>query len=256
MRNDLSIYDDHADEWWRPDSKWFRSLFAVNAFRLALLDDWIGPLPAGATVVDLGCGGGFFCEPFARRGARVVGCDRSFRSVAAARAHWEGADPEADPGADPGAGGGAARGAAPSYLRADVAHAPLASGCADLVLLADVLEHVDDPCSALAEAERLLKSGGRLYVNTVARTLTARLLVVHVAETLGLIPRGTHDPDRFIDRAELIRWAGDRGLTAERVVGEAVAVGATLRTRTVQLRRSAATRMAYSVLFRKVASRG
>ena len=241
MRNDLSIYDDHADEWWRPDSKWFRSLFAVNAFRLALLDDWIGPLPAGATVVDLGCGGGFFCEPFARRGARVVGCDRSFRSVAAARAHWI------------GSGGGAA---APNYLRADVAHAPLASGCADLVLLADVLEHVDDPCAALAEAGRLLKPGGRLYVNTVARTWSARLLVVHVAETLGLIPRGTHDPDRFVDRDELIRWAGDRGLTAERVVGEAVAVGATLRTRTVQLRRSRGTRMAYSVLFRKVAPVG
>jgi 2-polyprenyl-6-hydroxyphenyl methylase/3-demethylubiquinone-9 3-methyltransferase len=252
MRNDLSIYDDHADEWWRPESKWFRSLFAVNAFRLALLDDWIGPLPAGATVVDLGCGGGFFCEPFARRGARVVGCDRSFRSVAAARAHWDGADH----GADPEAGGGAARGAAPNYLRADVTHAPLASGCADLVLLADVLEHLDDPCGALAEAGRLLKSGGRLYVNTVARTMTARLLVVHVAETLGLIPRGTHDPDRFVDRDELIRWAGDRGLEAERVTGEAVAVGATLRTRTVQLRRSRGTRMAYSVLFRKVARSG
>lgn len=245
MRNDLSIYDDHADEWWRPDSKWFRSLFAVNAFRLALLDEWIGALPEGATVVDLGCGGGFFCEPFARRGARVVGCDRSFRSVAAAFAHWNG-----------DGGGAAARGAAPSYLRADVAHAPLASGCADLVLLADVLEHVDDPCGAVAEATRLLRPGGRLYVNTVARTVTARLLVVHVAETLGLIPRGTHDPDRFIDHEELIRWAGDRGLTAERVVGEAVALGATLRTRTVQLRRSRGTRMAYSVLFRKRAASG
>lgn len=249
MRNDLSIYDDHADEWWRPESKWFRSLFAVNAFRLALLDDWIGPLPAGATVVDLGCGGGFFCEPFARRGARVVGCDRSFRSVAAAHAHWN--------GAVGGAGGGAAAGApGPRYLRADVAHAPLASGCADLVLLADVLEHVDDPCGALAEAGRLLKPGGRLYVNTVARTWKARLLVVHVAETLGLIPRGTHDPNRFIDQNELIRWADDRGLAAERVTGEAVAVGATLRTRTVQLRRSRGTRMAYSVLFRKVAPSG
>jgi len=245
MRNDLSIYDDHADEWWRPDSKWFRSLFAVNAFRLALLDDWIGALPAGATVVDLGCGGGFFCEPFARRGARVVGCDQSFRSVAAARAHWNGAG-----------GAATAHGAGPRYLRADVAHAPLASGCADLVLLADVLEHVDDPCGAVAEATRLLKPGGRLYVNTVARTLTARLLVVHVAETLGLIPRGTHDPSRFIDRDELIRWAGDHGLAAERVVGEAVAVAATLRTRTVQLRRSQGTRMAYSVLFRKKAASG
>jgi 2-polyprenyl-6-hydroxyphenyl methylase/3-demethylubiquinone-9 3-methyltransferase len=242
MRNDLSIYDDHADEWWRPGSKWFRSLFAVNAFRLALLDDWIGALPAGATVVDLGCGGGYFCEPFARRGARVVGCDRSFRSVAAARAHWNGNGGEAT-----------ARATGPRYLRADVAHAPLASGCADLVLLADVLEHVDDPRGAVAEATRLLKVGGRLYVSTIARTLTARLLVVHVAETLGLVPRGTHDPDRFVDRDELIRWGSDHGLATERVAGETVAVAATLRTRTVQLRRNHGTRMAYSVLFRKVA---
>jgi len=237
MRNDLSIYDDYADEWWLPGSKWFRSLYAVNAFRLALLDDWIGALPAGATVVDLGCGGGYFCEPFARRGARVVGCDRSFRSVAAARAHWNG------------------NGGAPHYLRADLARSPLRAGCADLVLLADVLEHVDDPCGALAEAARLLAPGGRLFVNTIARTVRARWLVVHLAESLGLIPRGTHDPRRFVHYEELTAWAAELGLAVECVSGESVRLAKTLRTWTVHLRRSASTRLVYSVLLRDAAPR-
>jgi 2-polyprenyl-3-methyl-5-hydroxy-6-metoxy-1,4-benzoquinol methylase len=38
-----------------------------------------------------------------------------------------------------------------------------------------------------------LVDGGELYVNTINRTRRARWLGVHLAEGLGLVPRGTHD---------------------------------------------------------------
>lgn len=48
---------------------------------------------------------------------------------------------------------------------ADIAHAPLKTGCADHVILDSVIEHVPDPASVIAEARRILKPGGRIFIN-------------------------------------------------------------------------------------------
>ena len=47
-----------------PTSPAFRSLHAVNSFRLKLLAEWLGSNLTGRTVVDLGCGGGFLAQSF------------------------------------------------------------------------------------------------------------------------------------------------------------------------------------------------
>jgi 2-polyprenyl-6-hydroxyphenyl methylase/3-demethylubiquinone-9 3-methyltransferase len=238
MRNDLTIYEEHASEWWAPRSRWFRSLRSVNRFRLELIDEWLGPTLRNATVVDLGCGGGFLAEPLAQRGARVVGCDVSARSLAVARDHAALARLN-----------GAWR--LPSYLRADVRQPPLRDRCADLVLLADVLEHLAKPSRALYAAARLLRPGGHVYVNTIARTLRARLLAVTLAEGLGIVPRGTHDPKLFIDLDELVTWGRECGLELVHVTGESIRLARTLATWTVHLRRGRSDRMFYSALLQR-----
>ncbi len=45
---------------------------------------------------------------------------------------------------------------------ADAHHIPLAGGCADMVLLMVVLEHVQNPLQVLRECRRVLREGGRL----------------------------------------------------------------------------------------------
>lgn len=45
---------------------------------------------------------------------------------------------------------------------------PLVDGCAEVVCLLDVIEHLEEPASTLAEARRLLGPGGRLVVNVPA----------------------------------------------------------------------------------------
>lgn len=52
--------------------------------------------------------------------------------------------------------------AAEPDVLADAASIPLPSGGADAVILAEVVEHLTDPASALAEAARLLRPGGVL----------------------------------------------------------------------------------------------
>ncbi len=50
------------------------------------------------------------------------------------------------------------------HVRADLARLPFRQGVADVVLNTQVLEHVPDPGSVLAEIYRVLKPGGRLFL--------------------------------------------------------------------------------------------
>ena len=73
MRNDLTIYDEVADQWWLDDIRWVRTLKNLVPGRLKWFDrhiDW-----HGRQVLDLGCAGGFMAEALAARGAHVTGID-------------------------------------------------------------------------------------------------------------------------------------------------------------------------------------
>lgn len=50
-------------------------------------------------------------------------------------------------------------------VAADIAHVPLANGCADAVICTEALEHVPFPEAVLAEAQRLLRPDGQLILS-------------------------------------------------------------------------------------------
>jgi 2-polyprenyl-6-hydroxyphenyl methylase/3-demethylubiquinone-9 3-methyltransferase len=231
-QNDLEIYNREADAWWDESDRFFRSLRSVKEFHLGLLMEHWGAAPDRARVVDLGCGGGLFSLALAERGAEVVGVDVSRPSLASASRE------------------AARRGRSARFVCADMARAPLEEGWADLVLLSDVLEHVDDPKAAVREAGRLLRPGGTLFVNTFDRRPGAGLLVVTVAEGLGLVPRGTHDPAMFVRPAEVDEAASEVGLIRTHLQWEAPALWQTVRTWTIHMRR-APRGFAYTALYRK-----
>jgi 2-polyprenyl-3-methyl-5-hydroxy-6-metoxy-1,4-benzoquinol methylase len=84
MRNDLTIYDKVADQWWSDDIRWVRTLKNLVPGRLAWFDariDW-----QGKAVLDLGCAGGFMAEALAQRGADVTGIDPAAEAIAPMRA--------------------------------------------------------------------------------------------------------------------------------------------------------------------------
>lgn len=226
--NDLSIYERRAADWWNPRASAFRSLHSVNHFRVELLREWLGEELSGRLVIDLGCGGGLLTAPLAKAGARVIGLDLSHGSLKTATEHL------------------GAR-----FVRADLLRVPLADGLADVVLAADVIEHVGDSDAAVQEASRLLRPGGVLYVNTINRTRRAKLLAIDLAEGVGLVPRGTHDANLFIGPDELRRSAWRHGLVLEELQGESVNVLKTVSRWAISLRRSDDLSVGYSALFRK-----
>lgn len=200
MRNDLTIYDSFADRWWSNDVRWIRTLRNLVPGRLAFFDrhiDW-----AGRRVLDLGCAGGFMAEALAARGAHVTGIDPAADAIAGARAHARGQGLEI--AYDVGAG----------------ESLPYADGAFDAVVCVDVLEHVADLERVLAEVARVLRPGGSFLFDTINRNLFARFVAITVAEDmLGVLPRGTHDPDKFIRPAELRQGLAQAGLVPGRFTG-------------------------------------
>jgi 2-polyprenyl-6-hydroxyphenyl methylase/3-demethylubiquinone-9 3-methyltransferase len=184
-RNDVRQYDDLAQEWWPPRGR-FAMLHWIAAARARL----VPPAPeAGGVLVDLACGAGLFAEHAAALGYRHIGFDLSTTALPQARDHGV------------------------LVARADVLRLPLPDAVADVVTAGEILEHVTDLPAAVAEACRVLRPGGTLVIDTIARTRAARVVAVTVAEAVpGGAPKGIHDPALFVDRAELRRLCAAHGV--------------------------------------------
>ena len=183
-RNAPEQYDDLADQWWDPRGG-FAMLHWLAAARAALVPP---PARPGAVLVDVACGGGLLA-PHLPAGYRHVGVDLSPTAVTVARAHGV------------------------TVVRGDAQALPLADASADVVVAGEVLEHVPDLAAAVSEACRVLKPGGTLVVDTIARTPLARVVAVTVGERIpGGPPRRLHDPHLFVDRRALVRACRDAGV--------------------------------------------
>ena len=144
--------------------------------------------------------------PLARAGARVLGVDMARQALRSAHER---------------------RAEQLLPIAADLHAVPIRSECAELVLLADVLEHIAAPDLAVAEAARLLRPGGHLFVNTINRTLRSRLFAIWLGEGLGFVPRGTHEWAMFIRPQDLDTMAAAVGLRRVRQEGESPRLWAT-----------------------------
>jgi len=177
--------------WWEPVGG-FAMLHWLAASRAEHVPPAAHP---GAVLVDLACGGGLMAPHVARLGYRHIGVDLGLAGLRVARDH----------GVTP--------------VRGSVLAVPLADGCADVVVAGEVLEHVADDDVVIAECARLLRPGGTLVIDAIARTRLADLVAVRIAERIpGGPPPGIHDPALFVDRDRLLAAADRAGLDL-RLVG-------------------------------------
>lgn len=197
---ELARFAATAGQWWNPDGP-MRPLHELNPVRLGFMAERAGL--AGRDVLDLGCGGGLLSEALARAGARVVGIDLTPELLAIARLHAD------------------QSGLAVDYVESSAeALAAQRPASFDVVACMEMLEHVPDPASVVASVARLLRPGGDAFLSTLNRTPRAYLRAVLGAEyVLGLLPRGTHDYQRFIRPSELEAWCRDAGLELREIAG-------------------------------------
>ncbi len=146
---------------------------------------------AGKSALDVGCGAGLVCEPLARLGADVTGVDAAPENIAAAQAHAAG------------------QGLAVAYVSAELA---TINGGYSLITALEVIEHVTDPAAFIAQLAARLADGGLMILSTPNRTPQSKLGMITLAEGLGMIPKDTHDWDKFVTPEELTALLVDAGL--------------------------------------------
>jgi glycosyltransferase involved in cell wall biosynthesis/ubiquinone/menaquinone biosynthesis C-methylase UbiE len=118
--------------------------------RLAYLLELASP-QAGERALDVGCGRGELALGCSRRGAITWGCD--YAPAALRLAKSMDVSPELRLG----------------FQQSEAQALPLASDSFDLVIMADLVEHLTPRAlnAALGEARRVLKPGGRLVIHTM-----------------------------------------------------------------------------------------
>ena len=131
-------------------------------------------------------------EPLARLGAEVTGLDAAPENVAAARHHAAG------------------QGLAIDYRAGGIES--LAGERFDLVVSMEVVEHVADPALFVAGLAAALANDGLLILSTPNRTPLSKLALITVGEGFGMVPKGTHDHDKFVTPDELGALAAQEGL--------------------------------------------
>ncbi|RIK93073.1 MAG: bifunctional 3-demethylubiquinol 3-O-methyltransferase/2-polyprenyl-6-hydroxyphenol methylase [Burkholderiales bacterium] len=197
---ELAKFQALAARWWDPESE-FRPLHEINPLRL----EWIDARAsiAGKRVLDVGCGGGILSEAMAQRGAIVRGIDLGERALQVAELH------------------ALESGAAVEYERIAVEMlAQREPGAYDVVTCMELLEHVPDPQSVVRACSALVRPGGWVFFSTINRNAKAFALAIVGAEyVLGLLPRGTHEYEKFIRPSELAAAARRCRLEVAEVTG-------------------------------------
>lgn len=197
---EIQKFSELAHRWWDPSSE-FRPLHEINPLRL----EWINaraPL-AGKNVIDIGCGGGILSEAMARKGAKVTGIDLSTKALKVAELH------SLESGID----------IRYKHIAAEDIAAEEA-GQFDVVTCMEMLEHVPDPAAIVRAAATLVKPGGHVFFSTLNRNFKSYLFAVIGAEyILRMLPRGTHDYDKFITPSELAQFVRQAGLQVDGIKG-------------------------------------
>lgn len=205
MPVDNALYDTEP---WRDEHRFLYTLHTLTPVRFgymrAVLVNQLRLDPQGKHALDIGCGGGFLAEEFAKLGCDVTGIDPSAPSIAQAKAHAGEA------------------GLAITYRVASGEAIPFEDATFDIVYCCDVLEHVNDLDKVIAETARVLKPGGVFLFDTINRTWLSKLVVIKLFQewrATRLMATNLHDWEMFITPNELRAVLTRHHLACREIVG-------------------------------------
>lgn len=199
-QEELAKFESLAFRWWDRDSE-FKPLHDINPLRLNFINERV-PL-AGKKIIDVGCGGGILSESMALKGATVKGIDLGKAPLSVAKLHSK-----------------------ESGLNVDyemISAERIAEREAeqyDVVTCLEMLEHVPDPSKIIQACAKLVKPGGHVFFSTINRNPKSYMYAIIGAEyLLQLLPKGTHDYNKFIKPSELSEWIRQTPLKSKELIG-------------------------------------
>ncbi|HGO5823940.1 TPA: bifunctional 2-polyprenyl-6-hydroxyphenol methylase/3-demethylubiquinol 3-O-methyltransferase UbiG [Mannheimia haemolytica] len=204
-QQEITKFENMAKTWWDPNGS-FKPIHLLNPLRLAYILEKSNGL-FGKKVLDVGCGGGILSEAMAKQGAVVTGIDMTSEPLEIAKQHAK------------------ENGLNIDYQQTTIENfLEKMTACQhekfDVITCMEMLEHVPDPLSIVQSCKALLKPDGVLFFSTINRTFKAYMLVIIGAEyVLKMLPKGTHEFEKFIKPAELLAWCDQADLRCQEMKG-------------------------------------
>ena len=178
--DEVNKFDELAAKWWDKDGE-FRPLHQINPLRVDFIEE--RPSMKDKKVLDVGCGGGILAEALSELGANVTGIDASENTIGVAKSHSR------------------SIGSDVIYIQNTIEEfiSSHPNEKFDVITCLEMLEHVPSPNEILKSCSNLLKDDGNIFFSTINRNPRSYLFAVIGAEyILYLLPKGTHDYEKFI----------------------------------------------------------
>ena len=198
---EVNKFDELAAKWWDMEGE-FKPLHQINPLRVGFIKD--RSILEGKKILDVGCGGGILAEALSELGANVTGIDASENTIGVAKSHSKSINSNVR--------------FIQNTIEEFIASNPEEKF--DVITCLEMLEHVPSPGEIIKNCSDILKKDGDIFFSTINRNPRSYLFAVIGAEyILNLLPKGTHDYEKFIKPSELAKWIREAGLNSEETIG-------------------------------------
>ena len=198
---EVNKFDELAAKWWDMEGE-FRPLHQINPLRVGFIKDRCQL--NGIKILDVGCGGGILAEALGSLGANVTGIDASENTIGVAKSHSK------------------TVGSDVKFLQNTIEEFRSSNPNErfDVITCLEMLEHVPSPGNIIKICSDMLNDNGDIFFSTINRNPRSYVFAILGAEyILNLLPKGTHDYEKFIKPSELAKWIREAGLATKETIG-------------------------------------
>ena len=184
-KSEFDHFSRLAREWWSKNGQ-FKTLHDIQPFRIKYIQGILNKSKLNKTkILDIGCGGGLISEEVSKLGADVTGIDFVKENIKVAKMHAKKNNLNIN------------------YIVKDFEKEKITSKF-DVIIIFEVLEHLNDWESFLKKIRLNLKKNGILIISTINKNLISKFFTLDIAENfLKWIPVNTHNYYKFIKPEEL-----------------------------------------------------